>query len=72
MIAEKIKTNIKDGIKTLGFCPMNDITIEKRIKKAPSKATYRTAFVENWVASCDQVDHLAGATAIHEMLEPVR
>ena len=72
MIIENIKTNIKDGINALGFYPMNDITMVKRIKKTPSNARYRMALVENCVASCDKVDHLVGATAIQEMLEPVR
>jgi hypothetical protein len=72
MIVESIKTKIKDGINAFGFCPTNEITIVKRSRKAPSKARYRMAVVENWVASCDHVDHLAGATAIQEMLEPAR
>ena len=72
MIADRIKTKIKAGIKALGFCPMNEITMVKRTRKAPSRARYRTPFVENWAVSCDNVDHLVGATAIHDILEPAR
>jgi hypothetical protein len=72
MIVERIKTKIKEGINALGFCPMNDVTMVKRTKKTPSKARYRMPFVESCAPSCEKVDHLAGATAIHEMLEPER
>ena len=57
-------------MKAFGFVPINEVTIVKRIVKPANKATYRSASAENCAPSCDSVDHLAGATAIQEMLEP--
>ena len=72
MIAESTKRKIKDLINAAGFCPMNETTMLKRTSKAASKARYRTAFFENCVPRSDKVDHLDGATAIQEILEPER
>jgi hypothetical protein len=47
MIVERVKTKIKEGINALGFCPMNEVTMVKRTRNAPSKARYRIAVVDN-------------------------
>jgi len=63
---------MKDLINAFGFCPMNEITMVNRTRKAASKARYLMPFFENCAPSCEKVDHLLGATAIQEMLEPER
>ncbi|MHB8207495.1 hypothetical protein [Mucilaginibacter sp.] len=63
---------MKDLINALGFCPMKEITIVNRTRKAASKARYLIPFFASCAPSCEKVDHLPGATAIQEMLEPER
>ena len=72
MTVESRKTKIKDGTNALGFCPIKEVTMVKSTRKAASKARYRIPFFDNCVPNSEKVDHLAGATAIQEMLEPVR